>query len=84
MQERSERESITSFLRERGWFVIDSKTNFIFAKKDGVKGTDIYQAVKKAGILIRHFATPGIEEFVRISIGTKKQMDLLKSVLGEI
>ena len=80
----AERESITSFLRERGWFVIDSKTNFIFAKKDGVKGTDIYQAVKKAGILIRHFATPGIEEFVRISIGTKKQMDLLKSVLGEI
>lgn len=79
-----ERESITKFLRERGWFVIDSKTNFIFAKKDGIKGTDIYQAVKKAGILIRHFATPGIEDFVRITIGTKKQMNLLKSVLEEI
>ena len=79
-----ERESITKFLRERGWFVIDSKTNFIFAKKDGIKGTDIYQAVKKAGILIRHFATPGIEDFVRITIGTKKQMNLLKSVLEEV
>lgn len=79
-----ERNNITSFLRERGWFVIESKTNFIFTKKDGLKGIDIYKAVKKQGILIRHFATPGIEDFVRISIGTKTQMNLLKSILEEL
>jgi histidinol-phosphate aminotransferase len=80
----SERQSMTSFLRERGWFVIDSTTNFIFAKKEGHTGESVYQAVKKAGILIRHFATPGIEDFVRITIGTKAQMDALKIVMGEI
>ena len=80
----SERESLTSFLKERGWFVIDSKTNFIFTKKDGTSGKEIYEAVKKAGILIRHFATPGIEDFVRITIGTKEQNDALKKVLASI
>ncbi len=80
----AERESLTEFLRERKWFVIDSTTNFVFAKKDGIKGHDIYEAVKKEGILIRHFATKGIEDFVRISIGTHEQMEQLKEVLGGI
>ncbi|MBP5251507.1 MAG: histidinol-phosphate transaminase [Treponema sp.] len=80
----NERDSLTAFLRECGWFVIDSKTNFVFAKKDGKSGEEIYQGVKKAGILIRHFSTPGIEDFVRITIGTKEQMDSLKEVLSTI
>lgn len=81
---KAERESMTAFLRERGWFVIDSSTNFIFAKKDGLEGEKIYQTVKKAGILIRHFSTPGIEQFVRISIGTKEQMNALKEAMKDL
>ena len=76
-----ERSSIIDFLKSRGWFVLDSTTNFVFAKKDGVQGLAVYEEVKKCGILIRHFATPGIDNFVRISIGTKKQMALLKKAL---
>lgn len=79
-----ERQSFTQFLRERGWFVIDSTTNFVFAKKDGLKGEDIYQAVKKEGILIRHFSTPGIDDFVRITIGTKEQMSMLKNIMKDL
>lgn len=79
-----ERDNFTSFLKEHGYFVIDSKTNFVFTKKDGVSGPQIYEAVKKAGILIRHFNTPGIEDFVRITIGTKEQMDALKKIMGEL
>jgi len=80
----SERESMTQFLRAHGWFVIDSTTNFLFAKKEGVPGEQVYQSVKKEGILIRHFGTPGIEDFVRITIGTKPQMDALKKVMASI
>ena len=76
-----ERSSIIDFLKSRGWFVLDSTTNFVFAKKDGVQGHAVYEEVKKCEILIRHFATPGIDNFVRISIGTKKQMALLKKAL---
>ena len=79
-----ERRSLTNFLRQRGWFVIDSSTNFIFAKKEGIAGHRIYEEVKKSGILIRHFNTPGIEDFVRITIGTKKQNNALKAVLKNI
>ncbi|MBP5158615.1 MAG: aminotransferase class I/II-fold pyridoxal phosphate-dependent enzyme, partial [Treponema sp.] len=76
-----ERESFTTFLRERGYFVLDSSTNFVFTKKDGMGGKELYGRAKDAGILIRHFATPGIEDFVRISIGTHGQMEALKQVL---
>ncbi len=79
-----ERQSLTDFLRQRGWFVIDSSTNFIFAKKEGIAGHRIYEEVKKSGILIRHFNTPGIEDFVRITIGTKKQNNALKAALKNI
>ena len=61
-------------LEKKGYFVLPSKTNFVFAKKDGTKGIDIYEQVKAKGLLIRHFATPGIEDFVRITIGTKEEM----------
>ena len=76
-----ERESFTAFLRGRGWTVLDSKTNFVFARKEGLDGDFIYQSVKKAGLLIRHFNTAGIEDFVRISIGTAEQMNRLKKAV---
>ena len=71
------REWFSDELRKKGYFVIPSKTNFIFVKKENVPGKEIYEQVKKAGLLIRHFATPGIEDFVRITIGTKDQMNKL-------
>ena len=79
-----ERDKFSAFLRKNGWFVIDSRTNFVFAKKDGHSGEEIYETVKKAGILIRHFATKGIEDFVRITIGTPEQMKKLSEVLGTL
>ena len=79
-----QREDFTSFLKEHGWFVIDSKTNFIFARKNGRSGDEIYQSAKKQGILIRHFNTKGIDDFVRITIGTKEQMQALKKALENL
>ena len=76
-----ERESLTAFLREQGFFVIDSTTNFVFTRRDGMSGRELYEKVRDAGILIRHFATPGIEDFVRITIGTPAQMQALKAAL---
>lgn len=79
-----ERNALIAFLKQKGWFVLDSKANFVFAKKEGVAGKEIYGKVKERGILIRHFDTKGIEDFVRITIGTKKQMDALKAALEDI
>jgi len=79
-----ERESFICFLRDKGWFVPQSQTNFVFAKKDGVQGEKAYRAIKEQGILVRHFATPGIEQFLRITIGTHEQMVALKKVMESI
>lgn len=78
-----ERDSFIQFLREHGWTTTDSKTNFVFAKKEGTSGKSVYEAAKEAGILIRHFDIEGIEDFVRITVGTKKQMEKLKKILLE-
>ncbi len=79
-----ERDEFIDFLRSKNWFVLDSQTNFIFCKKDGVPGKETYQKIKEAGILVRHFDTPGIEEFLRITVGTHGQMQKLREVMETI
>ena len=78
-----ERESFYNFLVENGFYVLRSQTNFLFARKQGIGGDELYKRVKKQGLLIRHFNTPGIEDFVRITIGTKQQMDELRKAILE-
>lgn len=76
------RDDFICFLREKGWKVVDSDTNFVLAKKEGLTGESIYQKIKEQGILVRYFAIPLIDEYVRISIGSKEQMESLKSVIA--
>lgn len=79
-----EREKFYNFLKENGFYVLKSETNFLFARKDGIKGEDLYKKIKEQGLLIRHFNTPGIEDFVRITIGTKEQMQELKKAFSNL
>lgn len=79
-----EREKFYNFLKEKGFYVLKSQTNFLFAKHPEIGGDDLYQKVKQQGLLIRHFSTPGIEDFVRITIGTAEQMSELKSAIEGI
>ncbi len=79
-----ERDEFIDFLRDRGWSVLDSQTNFVFCRKDGKSGEEIYSSIKKNGILVRHFATPGIEDYVRITVGTHEQMAALKKVMDDL
>ena len=79
-----ERDEFIDFLREKGWSVLDSQTNFIFCKKDGVDGKAAYKKIKEEGILIRRFDTPGIEDYLRITVGTHEQMQALREIMEEI
>ncbi|MBS7294619.1 MAG: histidinol-phosphate transaminase [Treponema sp.] len=79
-----ERDDFYNFLKSQGFYVLESKTNFLFAKKEGMAGNDIYKKIKEKGILIRHFNTPGIEDFVRITIGTHQQMEELKKAFLDL
>ena len=79
-----EREKFYNFLQSKGFYVLKSQTNFLFAKHPEISGADLYKKIKEQGLLIRHFATPGIEDFVRITIGTPEQMEQLMSAIDNI
>ena len=79
-----ERDSFYNFLKDKGFYVLKSQTNFLFAKHPSISGEALYQKVKAQGLLIRHFATKGIEDFVRITIGTPEQMEMLKKVINAV
>ena len=79
-----EREKFYNFLQDKGFYVLKSQTNFLFAKHPKISGDELYKKIKEQGLLIRHFATPGIEDFVRISIGTAEQMEKLRKAFEEL
>lgn len=68
-------------LEKLGFSVLPSRTNFVFAKSDKISGGELYQKLKEREILVRWFDTERIRDYIRITIGTKEQMETL---LGEI
>lgn len=78
------RDKFASTLIKAGWDVLPSKTNFVFARKIGLEGKEVYEKIKEAGILVRFFNIPGITEFVRISIGLPADMDRLFSIMQKL
>ncbi len=78
------REYTAKALKNLGFTLTDSKANFIFAKSDKIGGEELYLKLKERGVLVRHFKLPRIKDFVRITIGTKKQMDILIKTVEEI
>lgn len=78
------RDFTAAALREMGFRVLPSQANFLFAEKPGMDGAALYQALRRRGILVRHFTQPRIRQFNRITVGTRGQMDVLLAAVKEI
>jgi histidinol-phosphate aminotransferase len=78
------RESFSSDLGKLGWTVLPSKANFVFARKEGVPGKEIYLKLKERGILVRNFDREKVRDFVRITIGTQEDMARLLQEMKSI
>ncbi len=78
------RERVTDRLLEMGCTMNRSKTNFVFAKLPGVSGPDAAEKLRQRGILIRRFNQPGIEDYIRVSIGSDEEMDIFLAAIEEI
>ena len=71
-------------LTDRGFTVLDSRANFVFASTERINGCVLYKELKKNGILVRHFDAPRIENWLRITIGTPEQMQALMDAVDKI
>ena len=78
------REMVTNALREIGFEVLDSKTNFIFAKHETISGIDIYSKLRENGILVRHFTDEKIKDYNRITIGSEEEMAVFVDTMKKI
>ena len=78
------RNYLQSELEKLGFEYLPSSANFIFAKNPKIEGEKLYLALKEKGVLVRHFGKPLISDYLRITIGTKKQMDVLVSAIKEV
>lgn len=64
-----------------GFTFPDSRANFIFAKHNTWKASRLFEDLKEAGIFVRYFAKPRIDEYLRITIGTPEEMQALVDFL---
>ena len=78
------REKLVSQLSALGFETLPSTANFIFTRHPKHAGAQLYRALRDRGIIVRHFKSPRIEAFLRITIGTNEQSDELVSTLQEI
>lgn len=78
------RAETTEQLSDLGFTVLPSSANFVFAKSGSIGGEALYQTLKARGVLVRHFTKTRIQDFCRISIGTREQMQILLSNIRDI
>jgi histidinol-phosphate aminotransferase len=67
-----------------GMTTLDSSTNFVFTKHSNLPGKVLYTKLRDRGILIRHFDTPRLTDFIRVTIGDEQQMAAFITALKEI
>ncbi len=81
---KKERKRLTEKLRTLEFEVPDSFTNFLLAKSRTYKASEIYDKLTQRSIYVRYFDSPGLNDKLRITVGTSEQNNKLLSALKEI
>lgn len=68
-------------LTKLGFTFPDSQANFIFATHEKYDAKELFEALKEADIYVRYFSNERIKDYLRITIGTKEEMETLISFL---
>jgi len=78
------REWVSKKLSSMGFKVIESKANFIFISHPKINGRLLFEKYKENNILVRHFNSPRIDNFLRVSIGSDEEMNIFCEKTKEI
>lgn len=79
----STRDSFAEELKAMGFTMPESSANFLFVTHPKYAAKDIFNFVREKGIFIRYFNKPGIDNYLRITIGTPDEMQALIGALKE-
>ncbi|MBW2503598.1 MAG: histidinol-phosphate transaminase [Deltaproteobacteria bacterium] len=71
-------------LAKRGYHVLPSGGNYVFASPPDRNGRRVYDSLYSRKILVRYFSDPALSHGLRISIGTREQMEVTLQALSEI
>lgn len=71
------RKRLTQGLKRLGFEVLPSQANFVMARKKGQNLNTLYEELKRRKILVRYFDVPRLNDSVRITVGTLREIDRL-------
>ncbi len=80
----SERTRVSSTLKQMGFSLTDSKSNFILARPPQNNAKYIFEKLKDSNIYIRYFDTPRLAEYIRITISSEAQNNALIEAISNI
>jgi len=78
------RKKLSAALKRMGYQVYPSHANFVLARKPEENLKPVYQELKRRKILVRYFDTPGLQDCLRITIGTPKEVQALLNELASV
>lgn len=80
------RERMKREMAALGFSFTDSMSNFLFVTHEKVSAGELFRVLKENGIYVRYWNKPGLDNRLRITVGTDEQMDclinFLKNYLG--
>ena len=71
------RKKLTAGLRKLGYYVYPSHANFVLVQRRGKNLKSVYEALKRKKILVRYFDVPGLQDSLRITVGTPQEIQAL-------
>ena len=63
-------------LERLGFTCLDSEANFIFATHPQYDAGELFKALKEKGIYVRHWDAERISQYLRITVGTREEMEI--------
>lgn len=76
------REALVAELQVRGFEVLPSAANFVFARHPRHDAAALAAQLREQGVIVRHFKQARIDQFLRITIGTPEMNQALLDALA--
>ena len=87
------KETVAKVIETREWFKKEieklgfscpkSSANFLFMTHESIAAKDIFEAAKGNKIYVRYFNKPRIDNYLRVTIGTREEMESFLGFLKE-